>query len=257
MKIRHRVIPVLTIKDGGLVKTLKFKKSTYLGDPINAVRIFNEKEVDELVLLDISEDRAKRGPDFTMLKDIVDEAFMPMTYGGGIRSVEEANQLIKLGFEKVLLSSLLFDNPDVVKSIVEQLGSQSVVISLDYRTKLGKYVFYKDSGITKINKSFNLIMEETNRLEIGEIVLHSIDRDGTRSGYDIIMLETGSMMTSSPVIALGGAKDLTNIREVFAKSRVSAAAAGHLFVFYGRLNGVLINFPSPEELYEEVSVNDR
>lgn len=256
MKIRRRVFPVLTIKDGGLVKTVQFKKGTYLGDPINAVRIFNEKEVDELVLLDISEDRSKRGPDFTMLKDIVDEAFMPLTYGGGIRSLEDADQLIKMGFEKVLLNSLLFEELSIVKQIVEHLGSQSVVASLDYRTAFGKTVFFSHGGNKKLSYSMEQLMEMLDDLQVGEIVLHSIDKDGTRSGYDTKLLAKASSLTGCPLIALGGAKNLADIKDTFVGTKVSAAAAGHLFVFYGKLNGVLINFPSSDELFIEDNQND-
>lgn len=248
---RLRVIPVLTVRDRGLVKTTKFKNGAYLGDPINAVRIFNEKEVDELVILDISENRAKRGPDFSLLNDIVDEAFMPLTYGGGIRSLEDADRLIKMGFEKVLLNSLLFEQPSVVKHIVEHLGSQSVVASVDYRTLFGKVVFFSLGGKKKLTYSMEQMFTMLDNLQIGEIVMHSLDKDGTRSGYDIKLLEKASILANCPLIALGGARNLEDIKDVFKRTEISAAAAGHLFVFYGKLNGVLINFPSPEDLLVE------
>lgn len=253
MRVRRRIFPVLTIKDGGLVKTSRFTAPKYLGDPINAVRIFNEKEVDELIFLDISKDRGKTGPDFELLQRIVDEAFMPLTYGGGISSVEDAYRLIKMGFEKILVNSLFYDEPNVLENIVKHLGSQSVVVSIDYRKKFGKTIFYKNSGRHKINESLERLMDRIRLLEIGEVVLHSIDRDGTRMGYDIEMLKIASVMSESPMIALGGAKDINDIRKAFADSQISAVAAGHLFVFYGKLNGVLINFPQQDELYDEVS----
>ncbi len=233
---RPRVIPVLTIMNGGLVKTNKFKKPIYLGDPINAMKIFNEKLVDELVILDISKNRQLNGPNFQMLQEIADEAFMPLAYGGGIRNVEEGLRVLKIGFEKLVFNSAIEENPMIIEELVKLVGGQSIVLSLDYRIKLGTTFFYKNSGKIKTRLSISEIIETYENLGVGEIIIHSIDRDGTRIGYDISLLTKIAKETTLPVIALGGCNGLNDIKNLMNQSKVSAFAAGHLFVFYGRRN---------------------
>jgi len=253
---RPRVIPVLTIMNDGLIKTTKFNKPIYLGDPINAVKIFNEKVVDELVILDISKDRHLRGPNFQLLQEIADEAFMPLAYGGGIRSIEDGLQILKIGFEKLVFNSMIEENPRVIEDLIGMVGGQSIVLSLDYRTKFGGSHLYKNSGKIKSRFSISEIIKSYENIGVGEIIIHSIDRDGTRSGYDVSLLTRISKETTLPVIALGGCNGLSDIKNLMNQSSVSAFAAGHLFVFYGRRNGVLINFPTESDFYKEGIYND-
>jgi cyclase len=253
---RPRVIPVLTIMNGGLVKTNKFNKPIYLGDPINAMKIFNEKLVDELVILDISKDRQLNGPNFQMLQEIADEAFMPLAYGGGIRNVEDGLRVLKIGFEKLVFNSAIEENPRIIEDLVKLVGGQSIVLSLDYRLKFGLIRLYKNSGKIKTRLSISEIIITYEDLGVGEIIIHSIDRDGTRSGYDVTLLSKIAKETTLPIIALGGCNGLHDIKNLMNHSNVSAFAAGHLFVFYGRRNGVLINFPAENDFYNEGIYND-
>jgi imidazole glycerol-phosphate synthase subunit HisF len=253
---RPRIIPVLTIMNGGLVKTNKFKKPIYLGDPINAMKIFNEKLVDELVILDISKDRQLNGPNVQLLQEIADEAFMPLAYGGGIRTVEEGLRILRIGFEKLVFNTAIEGNPTIIEELVKLVGGQSIVLSLDYRVKFGITLLYSNSGRIKTRLSISEIIKAYEELGVGEIIIHSIDRDGTRSGYDITLLNKIAKETTLPVIALGGCNGLNDIKNLMNQSNVSAFAAGHLFVFYGRRNGVLINFPAESDFYREGIYND-
>jgi len=248
---RPRIIPVLTISDGGLVKTTRFRNPSYLGDPINAVKIFNEKTVDELVLLDISNNRHLKGPNFKLLKEVADEAFMPLAYGGGIRTVDDGLQVLSIGFEKLVFNTAIEENPSIIEELIQLVGGQSIVLSLDYRNRFGGLVVYTNNGKKKFSKSVNNILNFYERMGVGEIIMQSIDRDGTRDGYDISILKTLASLTNLPMIALGGCSGLSDIRKLIKNTKINAFAAGHLFVYYGRRNGILINFPSDLDFYRE------
>jgi imidazole glycerol-phosphate synthase subunit HisF len=253
---RPRVIPVLTILNDGLVKTKRFSKPVYLGDPINATKIFNEKLVDELVVLDISKDRFLRGPNFQLLQEIADEAFMPLAYGGGIRTVEDGLKILQIGFEKLIFNTNIEQNPNVIEELIRLVGGQSIVLSLDYKLQFGQNKFFTNNGTKKSRLMLMDVVLYYEKLGLGELIIQSIDRDGTRKGYDYKMLTYIAEKTSVPIIALGGCSGLSDIKQALTESKVSACAAGHLFVFYGRKNGGLINFPTEKELYFEGIYND-
>ena len=256
MYSRPRVIPVLTVMNGDLVKTTKFSKPVYLGDPINATKIFNEKLVDELVILDISKERYARGPNFQLLQEIANEAFMPLAYGGGIRTIEDALKILRIGFEKLIFNSNIEENTVLIEELIRLVGGQSVVLSLDYKTRLGRHKLFTWSGTKENRFQFPDLIAKYEKLGVGELIIHSIDRDGTRAGYDIVLLSHVAKNTSLPIIALGGCYGLSDMRRALLESSVSACAAGHLFVFYGRRNAVLINFPSERDLYVEGIYNE-
>lgn len=246
--LKTRVIPCLLLRDGGLVKTTKFKDPKYVGDPINAVRIFNEKEVDELVFLDIGATVAGKAPDFTLLESIAGEAFMPFAYGGGVTQVEEIKQLYALGIEKVVLNTSAVATPQLVAEAAAVAGSSSVVVSIDVRRNwLGKYTAYTCSGRQDSQRDPIELAREMVANGAGEILLGSIDRDGTRSGYDLEVVARVADAVEVPVVAVGGAGELRHFREAVDRG-ASAVAAGSMFVFHGRHRAVLITYPKYEEL---------
>ena len=253
---RVRVIPTLLIQDSGLVKSVKFSNHKYVGDPINAVKIFNEKEVDEIVILDISATREKRGPNVEKIKEIASEAFMPLGYGGGITQIEEIGQLIMAGVEKVILNTSAFNDPGLIKGAAKYVGSQSIVVSIDVKKNVwGKYKVYVYNGTRNTNEdpvSYSMKMEE---LGAGEIFLNSIDRDGTFSGYDIELIEMVSSKISIPIIAIGGAASVNDFSKAI-KSGASAVSAGSMFVFQRPHRAVLISYPSQSLLRENLFIND-
>jgi len=237
-----RVIPVLLLDNKKLVKTIRFKDPVYVGDPVNAVRIFNEKEVDELVLLDISATKDKREPDYKLLENIVSEAFMPIGYGGGIKSLAVANTLFGLGIEKVIFNSLMIENENEIRKIVEHYGSQSVIACVDIKKNfLGKkQVFFK--GLSKtITTDILDYVEHLQSVGFGEIILQSVDKDGTGTGYDLEVLEHVSGKLNIPVVIAGGAATENDFKNAFNKG-ASAAAAGSMFVFNGKHRAVLISY---------------
>lgn len=248
MNIRPRIIPVLTIQNGGLVKTKKFKRPVYLGDPINATKIFNEKMVDELIVLDISKDRFDSGPNFELLKEISSEAFMPLAYGGGIRSVADGIKILSIGFEKLIFNTLFFEEENIIKDLIRLVGGQSIVISLDYKIIFKKIFFYSNNAGVKHKIGLKDVFNKLNELGVGEIVFQSIDRDGTKEGYDLNTYKTIDGLINVPIIALGGCSGLFDLKKVLDLGSINACAAGHIFVFYGQRDGVLINFPSEKEL---------
>ncbi len=247
--ILPRVIPALLLQGQGLVKTIKFKDPTYLGDPINIVRIFNDKEVDELVFLDITATTNQRPPAFDVLANITSECFMPLGYGGGIRSMEDVRRLLGIGIEKVILNTAAVENPSLVRSAADYAGSSSVVISIDVRKNLfGKYEVYTRSGSRKTGLEPVRHAMEMERLGAGELLINSIDRDGTMQGYDLDLIRRISDAVSIPVVACGGAGKLQDLADAIKMGGASAAAAGSFFVFQGPLRGVLISYPSQDEL---------
>jgi cyclase len=247
--IRPRVIPALLLQGQGLVKTVKFRDPVYLGDPINIVRIFNDKEVDELILLDITATNENRSPAFDRLGDITSECFMPLGYGGGIRSLEDIKKLLSVGIEKVILNTSALENPALVRAAADYAGSQAVVISIDVKkTFLGKYEVFtrsgkKGTGLDPVKHAVDM-----EKQGAGELFVNSIDRDGTMRGYDLDLIRCISEAVSIPVVACGGAGGLQDLADAIKIGGASAAAAGSLFVFQGPLRGVLISYPSQSDL---------
>ncbi len=239
-----RVIPCLLLRNGGLVKTLRFRAPRYIGDPINAVRQFNDKEVDELVILDIG----CREPDFALLADSAGEAFMPLAYGGGIRNIEQIRRLYALGVEKVILNGAAAATPALVTEAAALAGSSGVVVALDVRRSWrGRYSVCVDSGQRDLKREPADYARQMEQLGAGEILLNAIDRDGTMEGYDLDLLRRVAAAVSVPLVAVGGAGELQHLRQA-EEQGASAVAAGSLFVFHGRHKAVLITYPDYEQL---------
>ena len=246
--LRTRVIPCLLLSGDGLVKTVQFSNPKYIGDPINAVKIFNDKQVDEIALLDISASKKGCEPNFEVIKKIASEAFMPFSYGGGISSVDQASEILKIGAEKVILNSAFEANPQLIGKIAERFGTQAVVVSIDVKKNfLGSYKLYsaKESKIIKGNVVDSIRAAEA--LGAGEIILNSVDCDGMQSGYDLELIKTCTTTLSIPVIACGGAGTQNHFKQA-VKAGAAAVAAGSMFVFQGKHKAVLISYPSPIEL---------
>jgi len=246
-----RVIPCLLLRNSGLVKTVKFKNPTYLGDPRNTVKIFNDKEVDELVLLDITATLEKKKPNFDLIFEIVSEAFMPVAYGGGIRNLEDAKRILSLGVEKIVINTYTVENPSFVTEAARHFGSSSVVVCIDVKKRLfGKSTVHINSGrkSTHIDPVFHAIHME--QLGAGELIVNSIDRDGTMSGYDLELIRMISSSVNIPTVACGGAGTTEHLGAAVKQAGASAVAAGSLFVFHGKHRAVLINFPEQQTLRE-------
>ena len=252
MPDRIRLIPVLLIRNNGLVKSIKFKDHKYVGDPINTVKIFNEKEVDEIVILDISATENSRPPDIAKIKEIAGEAFMPMAYGGGITTLEQIKAIINCGVEKVVLNTSAVNNPDLLRSAADWIGSQSLVVSIDVKKNIwGKYKVYGRNGKASTGWDPVDFARETERLGAGEIILNSIDRDGTFDGYDLNILKAVSGAVNIPVVALGGASGMEDFVEAI-RAGASAVAAGSFFVFQKPHRAVLISYPMETELKQHL-----
>ena len=243
-----RVIPCLLLRNGGLVKTIGFESPKYVGDPINAVRIFNDKEVDEIVFLDIEATPGGQGPNFELLADIASEAFMPFAYGGGITSPDQARRLFAFGVEKVVINSAADRAPRLVGEIAAAAGSSSVVASIDARCNWrGQYSVWVEGGRRNTGRDPVAWARELEREGAGEILLTSINRDGTQSGYDLELVRRVSDAVDIPVVAAGGAGSLAHMREA-VDCGASAVAAGSIFVFHGRHRAVLITYPERSDL---------
>lgn len=246
--LKTRVIPVLLLKDKGLVKTVKFNNPTYIGDPINAVKIFNDKEVDELIFLDIDAARQNRPPLLETISEITNECFMPLCYGGGVRTVDQMKKIFSLGVEKVALNSAAVENPSLVREAARIFGSQSVIVSIDVKKNFwGKeeVVFFggkKKTGFDPAN-----FAKQMQEFGAGEIMLNSVDRDGTFQGYDLDLIKKVCESIDIPVIACGGAAGLEDFSAA-VEAGASAVSAGSFFVFYGKNRAVLINYPTAKEL---------
>lgn len=244
-----RVIPCLLLKDNGLVKTVKFKDPKYVGDPINAVKIFNEKEVDELLFLDITASVRGGRPSFKMISEIAGECFMPLAYGGGIRSLEDIKELFSIGVEKVSINSYAAENPSFVRAAAKAFGAQSIVVSLDVKKNLfGGYEVRTHGGSRNTRMDPVTVARQMEEAGAGEIFLNSIDRDGTRQGYDIELIRKVTSSVNVPVIACGGAGKIEDFAEAVKRGGASAVSAGSFFVFYGKHRAVLITYPSLKEL---------
>ncbi len=247
--LRPRIIPALLVHKKGLVKTVQFKDMKYVGDPINAVKIFNEKEVDELIVLDIDASTQGKGPDMEMIKNLAAECRMPFCYGGGVKTVEQAMRIVNLGAEKVAFSSAAIQTPNLLEEVGKAIGVQSVVVVLDYKKKglLGGFELYTHNGRKPTGLNIIDFVKEIDSIGVGEIVLNSIDRDGTMKGYDLKMAERIRDIYDGPLTILGGAGKLDDISTLISKFKIIGAAAGSLFVFKGKYRAVLINYPSYEE----------
>jgi imidazole glycerol-phosphate synthase subunit HisF len=247
--LQTRIIPVLLLKNKGLVKSLKFKDLTYIGDPINAVRIFNEKEVDEIVLLDINASKEKREPNFDLIAEIGSEAFVPFGYGGGITQISHVKKIMYAGAEKVILNTTFLKKPDFITEVSEYIGSSSTVVSIDVKRNLwGKYRGFSHANNKLLNDSPLELAIKAEQLGAGELFINSVDLDGTMTGYDITLLEEICKSVSIPVVACGGAGRVSDLRDVLQKAKVDAVAAGSMFVFHGKHKAVLINYPNKQEI---------
>jgi imidazole glycerol-phosphate synthase subunit HisF len=246
--LRPRIIPSLLIQDNGLVKTINFKNPKYVGDPINAVRIFNEKEVDELAIFDIDATAKNLQPNYSLIERIANQSRMPLCYGGGVKTVEQAQKIFGLGIEKIALSSAVLQNPQLITQIADRVGSQSVIVVLDVKKKLfGGYEIFTHNGKKSTGINPFKFAEEAQKLGAGEIIINSIDQDGMMKGYDMGLIDKVREKISLPLTVLGGAGSLNDIKEVIDKHGIIGVAAGSLFVFKGVYKAVLINYPSFEE----------
>lgn len=247
--LRPRIIPCLLVQNKGLVKTINFSRPKYVGDPINAVKIFNEKEVDELVVLDIDATAKNLEPDYLLIRNLASECRMPFCYGGGVKTVEQVKRIIKLGVEKVAISSAALEDPCLVSRIAEAVGSQSVVVVLDVKKnpKNGKYELWVHNGKENTGKDPIQFARELENLGAGEIIISSIDNDGVMKGYDLTLVDQVRRSITLPLTILGGAGSLKDIESIIGRYGIIGAAAGSLFVFKGIYRAVLINYPSRSE----------
>ena len=247
--IRNRVIPALLLENNSLVKTINFTKPSYIGDPINTVRIFNELLVDELMILNINLDYQKISIDFDLLKNIASECFIPLSYGGGIKSVKEAERIFRLGFEKIVINSFAFSNKDLLKELIKNFGGQSIIHSIDIKKKLlNPCSIYIESGTKRINVKLFEWLTYIEEIGVGELLITNIDKEGTWNGFDYELVKKISNLMSIPVIAHGGCGNLEDIKKIFKYSNANAVAVGSMFVFQKKDIGVLINYLTKNEL---------
>ncbi|WP_440112847.1 AglZ/HisF2 family acetamidino modification protein [Acidovorax sp. BL-A-41-H1] len=241
---KTRVIPVLLLRGTGLVKTAKFKDPKYIGDPINAIRIFNEKEVDELVFIDITASPEGRPPQFDLLKDIAGEAFMPMAYGGGVSSLDQIKKIFGLGFEKIIINTAAYRRLELISEAAAIFGSQSIVGAIDVKSGLwGRYELRSQGGRKKEPVGLAEHLAALERAGVGEVLVNSVDRDGTMSGYDLTLLKQVRACVKVPVVACGGAAGVNDFVAAVETGQADAVAAGSMFVFVGPHRAVLINYP--------------
>lgn len=245
--LRHRVIPSLLMQQGGLVKTMRFDRPAYVGDPINAVRIFNEKEVDELILLDIEASRLGRAPDFGLIQDIAGETFMPLCYGGGIRSLDDASRLFASGVEKVCLQTAALQDLSLVSRIADRYGRQSVLVSVDVQRVGDRCDLHTGARRGAGTSTWLEFVERAQAAGAGEIVVNAVHRDGTLEGPDLALVREAASVLTVPLVAAGGVGNLADIRRA-VDAGASAVAVGAYFVFYGPHRAVLITYPGYREL---------
>ncbi len=248
MLVRPRIIPVLLIDDGDLVKTRRFADPVYLGDPVNAVKIFNIKNVDEMAILDISASKCGKEPDYDLLEDIASQAFMPLSYGGGIMAVDQVLRLLSIGYEKVIVNTALYENSELIEQISSRVGSQSVVASIDALKHGDGHRCAVSDGTKVIGSSPVELAKQAESLGAGEIIINSIDEDGMMQGYDEKLVKDVAAAVSIPVVACGGAGSLEDFKRALNECNAHAVAAGSYFVFYGKLKAVLITFPYEVDL---------
>lgn len=245
---RKRVIPVLLLENRGLYKTVRFAEPKYVGDPFNALRIFNDKEVDEIIFLDMKATMKGREPDYDLIGQLATECFMPFCYGGGVRTVDHIRNIVKRGVEKVAMNSAAIEDSTLLKRAASEFGSSTIVVSVDVRKEQEEeYSVWSHGGTRKSPMRLIPYLRELEENGAGEILINSIDRDGTMSGYDLTLIRLATESVGIPVIACGGAGTMDDIRSVFELD-VSAAAAGSLFVFRGKHRAVLVNYPTSESI---------
>lgn len=248
--LTNRIIPVLLLQNSGLVKTVKFKNPNYVGDPINAIRIFNEKEVDELMVLDINASKKDLEPNYELIENFSSECFMPLTYGGGIKNLEQAKRIFSLGIEKICIQDSAYNNIDFIKKLSEKFGNQSIVVALDIKKKWnGQFCLYSSRKNKIIKKSWIEFMNECISKGAGEIMINSVDRDGTLVGMDYNLIKIASENINVPLIASGGLSSLKDLR-LAVDHGANAIGGGAFFVYKGRHRAVLITYPNYEELEE-------
>ncbi|EXF44010.1 imidazole glycerol phosphate synthase subunit HisF [Pseudomonas sp. BAY1663] len=241
---RARVIPCLLVRGNGLVKTRKFKEPVYVGDPINAMRIFSDKEVDEIVVLDIDASREGREPNYALIEEMAGEAFMPMAYGGGIRNLEQVRRLIRSGIEKVVINTAATESTDVIREAADMFGSQAVVGAVDVKkTLFGAYRVVTKSATVDAKIGLDEHIQQLVSAGVGEIFLNNVDRDGMMAGYDLQLLRSITQKVNVPVVACGGAGTVEHLSQAVSEGGASAVAAGSMFVFHGKHRAVLINYP--------------
>ena len=246
---RPRIIPVLLLKDGGLVKSIHFKNYRYIGDPINAVKIFNDQKADELAFLDITATKEKRFVSLELVKKVGEEANMPFSVGGGIRKLDEIQKIIEAGAEKVILNTITGENENFIHEAVNEFGSSTIVVCIDIKKKfLGEYKAWIKNGKKKLSYSPIDFAKKMEDLGAGEIIIQSIEKDGTMSGYDIELVQSISQEITIPITALGGAGNLLHIKALLNKAVVNGLAAGSMFIYHGSRKGILINYPSKDEI---------
>ena len=247
--LNPRIIPCLLVQNKGLVKTVKFSSPKYVGDPLNAVKIFNEKSVDELIVLDITATIEKKEPDYKMIANLAMECRMPLCYGGGIKSKGQALKIFELGIEKVAISSSAIDNPKLISEIANIVGNQSIVVVIDVKKKRfgSNYEIYTNNGKKKSSMSPTDFVKSAEEFGCGEIIINSIDNDGTMNGYDTKIIDKIRNEISIPLTVLGGAGTLDDVGEIINNYGIIGVAAGSLFVFKGKYKAVLINYPNSLE----------
>jgi cyclase len=254
--LRPRIIPSLLIHDNGLVKTVNFKNPKYVGDPINAVKIFNEKAVDELAIFDIDATVLGKEPNYSLIERLASQSMMPLCYGGGVKTLEQAQRIFSLGIEKIALSSAVLLNPNLITEISDRVGAQSVIVVLDVKKKLlGGYEVYTHNGKKATGINPFKFVEDAQRLGAGEIVINSIDNDGVMKGYNLDLIAKVREKISLPMTVLGGAGSLNDIESVINIHGVIGVAAGSLFVFKGPYKAVLINYPTQLEKNKIFKIN--
>jgi cyclase len=245
--LQNRIIPVLLLQKKGLVKTVQFGKGKYIGDPINAIKIFNDKECDELVFLDIDASKENRPPDFDYIKSIATECFMPFGYGGGIRSMDDINRLFSLGVEKVILNTIGLQHMDLIASAAATYGNQSIVLSVDVKKNLfGQYSIFSHAQVKHKHNDLIAYIQAGIKAGAGEIMLNMVDRDGIMKGYDLKLIQFVSKAIQVPLVVCGGAGNLNDLRQAIDHG-ASGVAAGSLFVYHGPHKAVLINYPAYAE----------
>lgn len=254
--LKHRVIPSLLIQDGGLVKTRKFKNPRYVGDPVNAIRIFNDKEVDELIVLDIQASKLSQPPKFELINEIAGECFMPLCYGGGIRTLDIAARIFDCGVEKICLQSAVFEDLKLVTEIASRFGSQAVVLSVDVkRNWLRRNCLYNSRNGGTTSQPWTEFLRIGVEAGAGEVIVNSVDHDGELDGYDLDVIREAASMVEVPIIASGGAGKLEDFKNAI-DAGASAVAAGAMFVFHGPHRAVLITYPRYEDLEVIVGVRN-
>jgi imidazole glycerol-phosphate synthase subunit HisF len=248
---RPRVIPCLLLRNNGLVKSVRFRDYNYIGDPLNAVRIFNEKKADELIFLDITATKEKRSIDLNLVKNIGEECNMPFSVGGGISSINQIRDLLKAGAEKVCINSHVFEDFSFIRKASDEFGSSTIVVSIDVKKRtFGKQQVFVNAGTRATGMEPEEYARKAAEMGAGEILINSIERDGTMEGYDLELIKKVSCSVDVPVVALGGAGSMNDLKIAVVQGKASAAAAGSMFVYHGSRKAVLINFPAQKELMD-------